>query len=214
MSYRCLCTFHNCIDGHTADGQPGVLLNLRKYQQHQIQEEQVRDSVSVKDAQSRAIRVQEEVMTRAMSSLSVSTPQARPQPAMDKYRVEHVWRLVNSISRLRDEVSSLQGEVRAIGVPALDIVYQDETVKDKLLGFDHSRRRAKEMLQQLVPTNRGEYRKDESVRAIREETTQSLQEVLHLLGESERPWKDIVVQRQAARAEFLANGEVEYDSGE
>jgi len=204
--YRCLCTFHKCKDNHTADGEQGVLLNLRKYRLHQEQDQQVRDRASVKEAQSRAIRVQEEAMTTAMGSLSVSALPGPTQPATDKYRVEHVRRLVNSISELRDEASSLQEEVRAIGVPALDVLYQDEIVQDKLLGFDSSRRRAKEMLQRLVPTNRGEYRKDVSVKVIREETTQTLQEVLQLIGGHERPWKEILLRRQAARAAFLADG--------
>jgi hypothetical protein len=212
--HRCLCTFHKCKDGHTADGERGVLLNLRKYRLHQEQEQQHKNRASVEEAQSRAIRDQEEAMTTAMSSLSVSASQGRTEPSPDKYRVEHVRRLVSSISALKDQASSLREGVRAIGVPASTMLYRDEIVQDKLQGFDSSRRRAKEMLQQLVPTNRGEYRRDASVRAIREQTTQALQEVLQLIGTYERPWKNILLQRQASRAAFLADGGVEYDCGE
>jgi len=214
-SYRCVCTSHKCKESRTPDGEPGVLLNIRQFRAHQDSDRRFIDKASVEAAQARAIRVQEEAIVTAMNSLSVGPPpHGSTLPQTDKYRVEHIRRLVSSISELKDEASSLRGEVWAFGSPLPDIAYQDEMVQDKLLRFDGCRLRANEMLQRLVQTNRGEYRKDDSVRAIREQTNQALQELLQYIGRKELPWKEILQKRQADRQAFLASGGVEYNCSE
>ena len=67
------------------------------------------------------------------------------------------------------------------------------------------------MIQRLVPLKRGEYCKDHSVRAIRDQTAQALQEVLQLIRQHERIWNEILLQCQAAREAYLAQGGVMYD---
>jgi len=209
--HRCLCTYHKCKDSRTADGQPGVLLKLRQFRSHQENEQRLKDRASVQEARDRAIHAQEEAMATAMSSLSVSAPTEPTLSPADKYRIDHVVRLVAIISELKDDASSLQKEVEGIGSPLPGISYQDERLQDTLLQFGSSRQRANEMLQRLGPLKRGEYCKDHSVRAIREQTIQKLQEVLQLIGQRERIWNGILLQRQAAREAFVAQGGVVYD---
>ena len=209
--HRCLCTSHKCKERRTPDGEPGVFLNSRQFRNHQERDQRCIDKASVLEAQARAIRVQEEAIITAMSSLSVTAPRSSTLPQTDKYRVEHVRRLVSSISELKDEVSTLREEVWVIGPPLADVPHPDETVQENLLKFDSSRRRVNEMLQRLAQTKRGEYRKDDSVREIREQTTEALQELLQFIKRQEYPWKEILVHRQAEREAFLASGGVEYD---
>jgi hypothetical protein len=208
---RCLCTYHKCKDSRTADGQPGVLLKLRQFRSHQENEQRLQDRASVQEAQDRAIRVQEEAIATAMSSLSVSAPSEPTLSSTEKYRIDRIVRLVAIISELKDDASSLRKEVEEIGSPLPGISYQDEKLQDTLVRFGNSRRRANEMLQRLAPLKRGEYCKDHSVRAIREQTAQVLQEVLQLIKQRERIWNEILLQRQAAREAFLAQGGVMYD---
>lgn len=209
--FRCLCTSHKCKDGRTADGQPGVLLKIRQFRSHQEHDQRLKDRASVQEAQDRAIRVQEEAMATAMSSLSISPPSEPTASQTDKYRIDHVVRLVAIVSELKDDASSLRSEVEAIGSPVPATSYQDEKVQDTLVRLRKSRQLANDMFQRLAPLKRGEYRKDPSVRAIREQTGQALEEVLELIGRRERTWNDILLQRQAAREAFLAQGGVMYD---
>jgi hypothetical protein len=209
--FRCLCTYHSCKDSRTADGQPGVLLKLRQFRTHQENEQRLNDRASVQDAQDRAIRAQEQAIASAMSSLSISGPSEPTLSSADKYRIDHIIRLVAIISELKDDASSLRTEVEAIGSPLPGISYQDEKLQDTLVRFGNSRRRANEMLQRLLPLKRGEYCRDSSVRAIREQTAQVLQEVLQLIRQRERIWNEILLQRQAAREAFLAQGGVVHD---
>jgi len=209
--FRCLCTFHKCKDSCTADGQPGVLLKLRQFRSHQEHDQRLKDRASVQEAQDRAIRVQEEAMATAMSSLSVSPPSEPTLSQTDKYRIDHVVRLVAIVSELKDDASSLRSEVEAIGSPVPATSYQDEKLQDTLARLSNSRQLANDMFQRLAPLKRGEYRKDPSVKAIREQTAQVLEEVLELIGRRERIWNDILLQRQAAREVFLAQGGVMYD---
>ena len=67
------------------------------------------------------------------------------------------------------------------------------------------------MLQRLLPLKCGEYCKDPSVRAIREQTAQVLQEVLQFIRQCERIWNEILLQCQAAREAFLAQGGVVHE---
>ena len=101
--------------------------------------------------------------------------------------------------------------MEGIGSPLPGISYQDERLQDTLLQFGSSRQRANEMLQRLGPLKCGKYCKDHSVGVIREQTIQKLQEVLQLIGQRERIWNGILLQRQAAREAFVAQGGVVYD---
>lgn len=130
---RCICTFHKCKDRHTADGQPGVLLKLRQFRIHQEHEQRLRDTASVQEAQDRAIRVQEEAIVTAMGSLSVSAPAEPIVSSTDKYRLDHVVRLVALISELKDDASSLRRNVEEIGSPLPGTSYQDEKLQTTLL---------------------------------------------------------------------------------
>ena len=136
--FRCLCTYHKCKDNCTADGQPGVLLKLRQFRTHQENEQQLNDRASVQDAQDRAIRVQEQAIATAMSSLSVSAPSEPTLSSADKYCINHIVHLIAIINELKDDASSLRMEVEAIRSPLPGIYYQDEKLQDTLVQFGNS----------------------------------------------------------------------------
>lgn len=209
--HLCLCTVYKCKDRRTADGQSGVLLSIRQFRTHQSREQRLQDQGSVERAQAHAIRVQEEAIVASMSSLSVDASPGVTIPTANKYRIDHVRRLVDSMSVLEQDAASLHQEVELVGAPQPGTVYPDENVQDRLALLCASRGRAKVMAQRLKITNHGEYRKDASVRAMREQATQALDELLDFIGRTERPWKDIILQRQAERDAFLADGGVEFN---
>ena len=129
-----------------ADGQPGVLLNLRQFRSRQENEQRLKDRAPVQEAQERAIRAQEAMVT-AMGSLSVSTPLEPTISSTEKYRIDRIVRLVATISELKDDASSLRKEVEDIGSPLPRISYEDEKLQDTLVKFGNSRRHANEMIQ-------------------------------------------------------------------
>ena len=78
-------------------------------------------------------------MVTAMGSLSVSTPLEPTIYSTKKYCIDRIVHLVDTISELKDDASSLRKEVEDIGSPLPGISYEDEKLQDTLVKFGNSR---------------------------------------------------------------------------
>lgn len=209
---HCFCKTRKCGDQKDSAGQPGVILSLRAWKEHQISDSNGELHDRALKAQEEALRIQEEDIAKAVQAMSINHLELACVPEPSKYRIEFVKKIIENLSNLDKSLTDMRTQALLMGnaqPSASDQVIQDSLqeitgLKGLLVEFD----------KKLILTTRGPHRNVHAVQEARKYTKSLYAEVAKLIKDGETMWKKLLLARNRQREADLANGAKEYDSGE
>jgi len=216
--YVCTCTYRRCCDStNPRTGEPGVELSARVFKTHQNDERNKdlkrRSEKAHADALANRDDSIEDVLSRLTLSGSAVPLAAIPQPTTRaaKYKTDRIKEIIGYLSFEKDRISLLILDVDALA--AIPDNPTDAHIHDALRRCDVISSSTEEIGHILTGSNRGAFRKEDSVRFIREEARRDLDNLLQRLKTVKQSWAAILDEKERMRRELLAEYPTIFNSG-
>lgn len=215
-THLCTCKFHKCNDVINPDtGQRGCLLTARTYQRHQHRDRDEALHQMAQQAQQDVLDRQAIEVTEALESLSVADhiPIATPlaTPSSTDYRIDRTRRMINHISKIKDNISQIQLDAHSVGLPPPALQPTDQAIQESIRKLESLRSSVSEGRRTLAIIAR--QGKMASVLLLHDETAADLKSALQAIDKYKSAWERSCCQLECQRELELANGVVKYDSG-
>jgi hypothetical protein len=212
VTRRCFCKTRKCGEQKDAAGQPGVILSLRAWKDHQASDNNAELHDRALKSQAEVLRKQEADIVRAVQAMSMNPPEPVCVPKPQKYSIEFVRKIVENLSDIDNSLADIRTQVLLMG--DAQSLASDQVIQDNLQGITYLKGLLVEFDKQLIFTTRGPHRNVSAVKEARKCTKSLYVEVEKLIKDTETTWNGLLLSRNRQREADLANGAKEYDSSE
>lgn len=209
---RCFCKTRKCGEKKDSEGQPGVILGLRAWKEHQASDDYAELHDRALKTQEEALCKQEADIVKAVQAMTMNPAEPVRVPEPQKYRIEFVRKIVGNLSNMDKGLTDMRTQVLLMGNAQSSA--SDQVIQDNLQQTTYLKRSLAEFDKELIFTTRGPHRNVSAVKEARKYTKSLYVEVEKLIKDTETTWNKLLLSRNRQREADLANGAKEYDSSE
>ena len=209
---RCFCKTRKCGEQEDSEGQPGIILGLRAWKDHQASDNLAELHDRALKSQEEALRNQEADIVKAVQAMSMNPVEPVRVPELQNYRIEFVRKIVKNLSDMDKSLADMRTQVLLMGDAQPSA--SDQFIQDNLQKITHLKGLLAECDRELIFTTRGPHRNVPAVKEARKYTKTLYVEVEKLIKDTETMWNKLLLLRNRQREVDLVNGAKEYDSSE
>lgn len=214
--YCCTCVTRKCgqyVDPDT--GVKGNFISSRALRDHQLCDKTASIHRLAMEVQSKALQAQEDSIAAALAAAPPPNQDilaTTTSSAQGRYRTDGVRKIVSFIGEIHDVAQNLRRAVDAIGPAPITPVSNSE-VREALLECSGLRSSVASQLHSLALTTRGVYRKDSSIKFLRDQVNDEFKQLSELINDTESSWDAVAKRHEAEREANRAKGVVDHNSG-